>query len=76
MHGRPFRATKDPVQPLAALDSFFTSRQKYLISSWFMKHWSVIQQLSWYVCIGRLEEGGRLVLRALTQHLYHKMFYS
>ena len=37
MHGRSFRATKDPVQPLAALDSFFTSRQKYLISSRFMK---------------------------------------
>ena len=31
IHERPFRAAKGPVQPLAALDSPFTLRQKDLI---------------------------------------------
>ena len=38
IHERPFRAAKEPVQPLAALDSFFALRQKDLISSWFIIH--------------------------------------
>ena len=28
IHERPFRAVKEPVQPLVALDSFFTLKQK------------------------------------------------
>ena len=39
MYGWPFRAAKEPVQPLAVLDSFFALRQKYSELTPFFRHY-------------------------------------
>ena len=39
MHAQPFRAAKEPVQPLTALVSLFSLRQKYSDLIAFSRHY-------------------------------------